>query len=378
MRIGIDARCVSYPKTGDRTYTLGLLSGLVEVNAALGAPHEFILYFDRPPPDDLPCRRGGRLLPAWHTRVLRTRVGRLWTLRALPRAAREDALDVLHVQYNAPRLRRPAIVTTVHDVSFRLFPEWFSLKDRLLLDWGLRGTLRVARAVLAVSECTARDLQRIYGVPPERIAVTPNAAPVGFARADEPEVRQVLGELQVPEPYALFVGVLQPRKNVIGIVRAFLRARREHSLPHNLVIAGKVGWKAEEILETVRAAELTGAVRYLGYVEDRHLPALYTGAQMLVFPTFYEGFGIPVLEAFACGTAVIGGTEGAVPEVAGDAALLVDPYDEQALAAAIARLALDTELRATLIERGRARLGDFSWRRTAELTLQAYQRAVPL
>ncbi|HUS80960.1 MAG TPA: glycosyltransferase, partial [Armatimonadota bacterium] len=245
MHIGLDARAISYPKTGDRSYTLGLIGGLAAVNQALGSPHRFTLYFDREPPADLPCARGGELLPGWATRVLSARIGRLWTLRALPAAARQDRLDVLHVQYNGPRLRGPALVTTVHDVSFRLHPEWFPLKDRLVLDWGLRATLRRAAGVLAVSECTSRDLQDIYRVPADRITVTPNALLEGFGPPGEERVSEVLQRHALQRPYALFVGVLQPRKNLERIIRAFVSARERHGLRHQFVIAGKVGWKAE-------------------------------------------------------------------------------------------------------------------------------------
>jgi len=367
LRIGIE---------GDRSYTLGLIGGLAQVNQGLGNPHEFVLYFDGEPPDDLRRAVDGELMQGWSVRTLRTRFSRMWTLWALPRAARADALDVLHVQYNAPRMRRPAVVTTVHDITFRLFPDWFTLKDRLLLGWGLRHTLRTAAGTLVVSECTRQDLERVYGVAPETITVTPNALASGFARPPEDVIEKVLERLGVQRPYALFVGVLQPRKNIERMVRAMIAARDEHGLDHRLVVAGKVGWKAESALETVLAAEVAGAAQYLGYVADEDLPALYAGADMFVFATLYEGFGIPVLEAFACGTPVITSNVSALPEVAGDAALLVDPRDEDEIAGAIARLARDEDLRESLIARGHERVKRFSWTRTAELTLEAYERAV--
>ncbi|MCD6361151.1 MAG: glycosyltransferase family 4 protein, partial [Armatimonadetes bacterium] len=269
-----------------------------------------------------------------------------------------------------------AVVTTVHDVSFRMFPEWFSLKDRLLLDWGLRATLRVVKGVLSVSERTAEDLRRFYDVPAGDITVTPNALGEGFTAPGKQQMEDTLARLEVSRPYALFVGVLQPRKNIVRIVRAFMRARAEHSLPHQLVIAGKVGWKSGRILETVASAEAAGAVRRLGYVDDADLPALYAGADVFVFPTLYEGFGIPVLEAFACDTPVLASDTGALPEVAGDAALLVPPADEEAIAEGIVRLISDSRLRERMIAAGRARLERYSWRRTALLTLAAYERAV--
>lgn len=374
LRIGIDARTVGHPKTGDRTYALGLLHGLATLRREGTCDHEFIAYLDADPPPNLPFMVDGRVEAGWQVRALQAAHDRLWTLAALPAAARADGLDVLHVQYNGPRLRRPALVTTVHDVSFRLFPEWFPVRDRLLLDWGLRSTLGAAAAVLTGSECTRDDLQQLYGIPPERITVTPYALLPGFTAPSEARVAAIRAQYHLSGPYLLFVGVRQPRKNLPRAIRAFLAARRTHRLPHRLAIVGKPGWCADETEAALAAAE--EAVVALGYVPDDDLPALYAGADAFLFPSLYEGFGLPVLEAFACGAPVITSAVGALPEVAGDAALLVDPTAEDQIADAIFRVLSDAQLRARLIAAGHERLGRFDWRRTAELTVSAYERAV--
>lgn len=374
LRVGIDARAVSYAKTGDRSYALGLVDGLARLMEQERASLKVTLFFDCEPPGDLPCMREGELLPGWRTQVLPSTNSRLWTLVLLPQAARELDLDVLHVQYNGPRTTHPALVTTVHDISFRLFPEWFPLKDRLVLDLGLRSTFSVARSVLTGSECTRVDLERVYGLPPERIAVAPYALTPGFGAPEAGVVEEVLARHDVTRPYVLFVGVRQPRKNLPRAIAAFRRVRRQSGLPHRLVLAGKRGWQADE---TERAIEAAGEdVQPLGYVPDADLPALYAGAEAFLFPSLYEGFGLPVLEAFACGTPVIAGNVSAMPEVAGDAALLVDPRDEGQIAEALLRLLGDGELRATLAERGRARLREFDWLETARATVGAYRQAV--
>ncbi len=374
LRIGIDARAVSYPKTGDRSYTLGLIDGLARLTLGGEISHEFVLFFDREPPADLPCMRDGRLLSGWSTETLTAAHARLWTLRTLPRAARRLGVDALHVQYNGPRVRRPALVTTVHDVSFRLFPEWFSLRDRLVLDLGLRSTLSVAEHVFAVSECTRRDITEVYDVAPRRITVTHNALPPGFEAPGHGEVASVLESHGVDRPYVLFVGVRQPRKNLPRAIRAFSTAKATADLPHRLVLVGKHGWQSGETEAAIR--EAGDDVQAIGYVPDADLPSLYAGAELFLFPSLYEGFGIPVLEAFACGTPVITSDGSALPEVAGDAALAVDPRDEASIAEALLRLLADADLRAKLVERGRARLSEFDWAETARRTVAGYERAV--
>lgn len=374
LRIGIDARTVCHPKTGDRTYALGLLHGLAVLRREGAVAHDFVAYLDDEPPPDLPFMSEGEIDAGWQVRVLQAAHERLWAMTALPLAARTDRLDVLHVQYNGPRLRRPALVTTVHDVSFRLFPEWFPVRDRLLLDWGLRSTLNVAAAVLTGSECTREDLQRVYGVPPALISVTPYALLPGFAPPREAQIATTLERYGLARPYLLFVGVRQPRKNLPRAIRAFISAKRDHDLPHRLAVAGKPGWCADETEAAISAAG--EAVVTLGYVPDADLPALYAGADAFLFPSLYEGFGIPVLEAFACEAPVITSKVSALPEVAGNAALLVDPTSEAEIAGAIAQLLSDAQLRARLIAAGRERLAQFDWRRTAELTVAAYERAV--
>jgi len=365
VRIGIDARTACGRYTGDRSYTLGLIHGL----AAISSGHEFVLYLDGPPPLGLPSG------PQWQVRVLRAPVPRLWTPVVLPRAARADGVEVLHVQYIAPACRRPVVVTTVHDVTFRLHPEWFTVKDRLLLDWGMRRSLRTVGAVLAVSEWTRRDLLRVYGLAADRVCVTPNALPPTFALPEPSEVGAVRGKYGLEEPYVLFVGVLQPRKNLPRMIGGFLAAKRRHGLPHAFVIAGKEGWKCGPIFEALKATEAGDDVRLIGYVPDEDLPGLFAGADVFLFATLYEGFGIPVLEAFASGTAVITSNTSALPEVAGEAAVLVDPCNESEIAEAVGRVLTDEGLRRHLVEAGGERLKAFSWERTAELTVACYERA---
>ena len=366
MRIGIDARTVLGRKTGDRSYTLGLIHGLV----AVGGEHEFVLYVDADP--------AGALAPAAPNFCVHTIThpkGRLWTLLGLPAAARHDALDMLHVQYMLPLHSPCPMVTTIHDVSFRLHPEWFALRDRLVFRMGLPGSLRRAAAILAVSECTRDDIVREFGVPREKIHVTLNAPPPDFqAPGPDADTEQTCARYGLTRPYVLFVGVLQPRKNPVRIVRGFVRAKREADLPHVLAIVGKRGWLYDDVFAAVEELDAKQDVVFTGYAEDEDLPALYTAADLFLFPTLYEGFGIPVLEAFACGTPTITSHAAGNAETAGDAALLVDPYSEDEIARGIVEALTNDALRDGLRRKGLARAREFSWERSAKLTIACYEQ----
>lgn len=365
MRVGIDGRVLLGRKTGDRTYALGLLRGLL----GIPAPPQVVVMLDRHPDAALQAA-----LPGAEFAVRERPSGYLWTLMALPRLAAETRVELLHVQYMTP-LRAPCpIITTIHDISFRLHPEWFPLRHRLVMNTFIPGSIKRAQAVLTPSEATAADIRRAYGCPPPSVEVTPYAAPSEFgALPADAEVSACLSRVDIRRPYMLYVGNLQPRKNVARLLRAFAHARAETGFAHRLVIVGQAGWQCEEEVRELRSAEAAGHALHAGYVDDADLPALYAGADAFLFPTLMEGFGLPVLEAMAMGTPVLTSDVSSLPDVAGDAALLVDPTDEGAIGAGISALAADTILRARLRDAGRARAAQFSWRRTAELTRAVYQ-----
>ncbi len=364
MRVGIDGRVLSGRKTGDRTYALGLLQGL----RGLEKPPRIVVMLDREPDTTLQTALEGVQF------AVRERPrGYLWTLVALPRLARETGVDLLHVQYMTPFGAPCPVITTIHDISFRLHPEWFPLRHRLVMNTFIPRSVRRAAAVIAPSEATATDIRREYGCPPPTIHVTPYAAPLEFAgRPSQEAVYGCLEKHRIAQPFMLYIGNLQPRKNIRRLLRAFVAARTAEHFAHQLVIVGQAGWQCREELDELEQARRAGHVAITGYVEDEDLPALYAGAEAFLFPTLMEGFGLPVLEAMAVGTPVLTSNTSSLPEVAGDAALLVNPLDEHALAEAIARLAHSPQLRATLRDAGFARAAQFSWQRTAELTLALY------
>jgi glycosyltransferase involved in cell wall biosynthesis len=290
---------------------------------------------------------------------------------------RRRPVDVLHVQYTAPPLAPCPVVATVHDLSFEHIPETFKLRSRVQLKLTVRATVRRAAHVIAPSEFTRRDLVETYGLDPARVTAIPLAVAPHFRPVeDAAEVGRVRRRYGIEGEYVLAVGSIQPRKNLGRLVRAYSalrRARGRSNLPQ-LVLVGKKAWLYGETLKAVEEEGLAGSVVLTGYVLEGDLPALYTGALCFAYPSFYEGFGLPPLEAMSCGTPVLTGDRTSLPEVVGDAGLTVDPFDTEALASALARLIDDDALRASLRERGLRRARGFDWRETARMTLKVYRK----
>jgi glycosyltransferase involved in cell wall biosynthesis len=363
MRIALDCRTVTAPKTGDRTYALGLSQGLVP----LLEPADELLYYTWEPTSLAPSAAG--VLPV----VLPAQPRWTWTPLVFPRDLRRRRADVAHVQYLVPPWAPCPVVTTIHDLAFRRFPGLFPVKHRLLLNWLIPLAARHAAHVITGSEATRRDLCEFYHLPAEAVTVTPYAADPQFrpqhpARARE-AVRRRLG---IPGPYVLSVGVLQPRKNLPRLVRAYGRIAAR--FPHRLVLVGKEGWANAELRAAAASLPVGKEAIFTGYVADADLPALYAGADLFVYPSLYEGFGLPPLEAMACGTPVLTSNTSSLPEVVGEAGRTVDPTDERALSLALEALLADPAERARLRAAGQARAAEFSWERTARETLAVYRR----
>lgn len=383
MRIAIDGRALTGRFTGDRTYWRNLLRLLPGADP----DNEYLLYSRLPiGPDVL------RPWPNMSCRVVPASNDRLWTLFALPKALRQDKADLVHVQYTAPpRQFCPCpMVTTVHDISFRLYPEWFPARHRLLLNWSVPPSMRQAARVITDSECSHRDILRIYKLPPQKVVTIPLGLPEGFASshgqaADEAEREMARGTIRtqgkVTAPFVLAVGVLQPRKNLLLLAEAFGRAKRDFCLPHQLVLVGKAGWGTEQ--EALREAarhgggpEAAAALVFPGYVEDADLPLYYRACDLFAYPSLYEGFGLPPLEAMACGAPVLTSDAPAMPEVVGDAALILPAIDASAWAQGLGKTLTDGAARRRLAALGPAHAARFTWEVTAQRTRAVYQEAV--
>lgn len=299
-------------------------------------------------------------------------VPRLATLEAVL-----GAVDCFHATaYAVPRARRVPVVLTVHDLTLLRHPELGTPALRRTVGAVARHAAE-ARLVIADSRATADDLIALCGVPAARIRVVP----LGVAAAFQPLPRDaarahVARRFGLDAPYLLHVGTLEPRKNLPRLIAACAGLWRGGALTQRLVLAGADGWGTAAVARAIAAAGTAARVTRLGRVDAADLPALYAAADALVFPSLYEGFGLPVLEAMACATPVLTSRAGALPEVAGDAALLVDPGDHAALADAVRRIAGDRDLRARLAAAGPPRAAAFTWARTAQETLAVYREAM--
>jgi len=269
-------------------------------------------------------------------------------------------------------LRSMPTVLTVHDLIFRHLPEHHKRLNRWYLNWSLPLYCRRATRIIAISECTRGDLMTAYGLPADKIVVVHEAADPRFRPQDSDRMDAVRDLYGLPERYVLFVGTIEPRKNLTRLLHAFETVHAE-GLTDALVLVGKRGWLYEGFFAELERSPSNEAVILPGYVPDEDLPAVYGGAHVLVFPSLYEGFGLPLLEAMACGTPVACSGTSSLPEVGGEAARYFDPLSEASITEALRSLLSDDALRRDLAERGLARASRFSWDRVADETEAVYR-----
>ena len=374
MHIGIDAHAIGARQGGNETYIANLIKSLAEIDG----DNLYTIYLADAAAaqwrENFTTRYKNfsvRLLPP-PTPLVRVPVYLTYELFRRP-------VDVLHVQYTAPPFCRVPVVVTIHDLAFERMPETFTRRGSFQLKLTVRRTAKKAARIATVSEYSRQDLLDIYKLPPEKVVVTYNGVESSFTpQPSVPnEAEAVRKRFGVSRDFLLAVGSLQPRKNLVRLIRAYarLRSEREDFRPQ-LVIVGRKLWLASEIFDEVKRQRWADDVILTGYVADEDLPALYRAARAFVYPSLFEGFGLPPLEAMASGTPVVTSDVSSIPEITGDAALLIDPNDERALANALIEIVNNDRLRAELREKGIAQAKKFTWRDAAEKTLRLYRRLI--
>ncbi len=366
MRIGIDARMLGSGKGGGETYVRNMIQGLSVVDP----DDDYTLFLNESLPEGVVpgAERMRQVVVPRHSRVPNPVSFSL----ALARAR----VDVAHAQYMAPWPWPVRVVVSLHDIAYERYPRFFDPGTVAGFRTYVPLTLRRARMVLTLSDFCKGEIVRRYRVPPEKVAVTFCAAnPIFHPLRDPTRLADVCARYGTGERFILCVGNLEPRKNLRAMIEAYVRLRRADTTRHRLVLVGRKGWLYDEIFAAARASGYADDLVFTDYVPNANLVALYNAADVFVYPSIYEGFGIPPLEAMACGTPVVCSNTSSLPEVVGDAALMVDPFDVEALAGAVARVLDDADLRAQLTARGPARAAAFSWEKTACIIAEAYQAA---
>jgi glycosyltransferase involved in cell wall biosynthesis len=366
IRLAVDARQLALGPSGDRTYLLALLREY----GSLATEWPIALCYGAGRDTGLEAEA----LPAgWSRHHLHSRPGWLWTPWAWPWFLRRERIQVAHAQYLVPPVAPCPTVVTIHDVSFLRHPEWFPRRAVRVMRRLIPLSARRATRIITGSAHAADEIADLCRVPRAKIVVIPYAAGPAFTPGNRAAARQRVAEaFGLNGPYVLAVGLIQPRKNLSRLVEAFRLVAGEHG-DLALAIVGRAGLQAEELRERVGALGLAERVRFCGQVSDADLPDLYRAAEVLVYPSLYEGFGLPALEAMACGTPVVAANATALPEVVGGAGVLVDPLSVEAIAEAMHRVLGDAGLAARLAEAGVARAREFSWRRCAEAHLALFQ-----
>jgi glycosyltransferase involved in cell wall biosynthesis len=364
LRIGIDVHSIGSRSGGNETYYHELVKALAE------APrdHHFVLYYTNESALNWikPSANFStvRLRPA--NRALRIPFTFAWR-------AQQDHLDVFHAQYIVPPFLRCRTVTTIADIAYERFPDFFPAHQRAAFKMLIPWSARRADHIITVSDHSKRDLVSSYSVPQEKVSVTYEGAAAGFIPLERSLAKQRLAaKYKLHENFILYVGRLQARKNLGQLVAAYAALRRS-GCRHKLVLVGKADSLFGPVLAQVRAEGLDREVVLTGYVPDEDLPSFYSAADLFVYPSFYEGFGLPVVEAMACGVPVVTSKGSSLEELAGESALLVDPMDVKSIESAMGRVLSDAGLAERMVEDGLRRSRQFSFKNTASQTIDVYE-----
>jgi glycosyltransferase involved in cell wall biosynthesis len=371
MRIGIDFHQAQRPGNGNCSYSRGLVEALLKIDQEneyfLYVTDTGLLYFDK---FKNVSNAHLRLVPVkWS--VFRDYIIGIKT--------RSDDLDIFHSQYIAPPFFSGQLVLMIHDISYEHFPNYFSkiewLRNKILITRSIKKYARI----ITVSEFSKNDLVQTYGINPQKIAVTYNGLGNSFRVLEKTDQHlKIFKKFGIGGKYILFVGRIDARKNLSGLIKSFIILKNFYKIPHQLVIAGGKSFLPREIRRQLDLDKVNykNEIIFTGYLPEEELPVFYNYADVFVYPSLYEGFGLPVLEAMACGCPVVASNVASIPEVLGEAGILVTPTDIDELATAIYRVISDNNLRRQLSQAGLARAALFSWEKTATETLKIYREVV--
>jgi glycosyltransferase involved in cell wall biosynthesis len=370
MRIGFDATALPAEPVGAGRYIIRLVRAL----AAHSAEHELVVFVqdNRRVLIDTPLLENVRWIETPEISPARRLV---WEQTTLPRLARRSGIDLLHSpHYTRPLSLSCASVVTFHDMTFLLYPQLHTRTKRLFFPWMMRMSARRADAIIADSDSTRRDAMKILQIPAEKIVTVPLGIGEEFHPVTDVDLLEdCRRRYNLPQTFLLYVGLVEPRKNLPLLLEAYARLSQQEDAPP-LIVVGRFGWMVEDVFRQIEALHLQERVHFSGYIPDQDLPLVYNLAQSLLYPSRYEGFGFPPLEAMACGTPVITTAVSAMQDQVGDAGLLIPPQDELALFEAMRRLSNDRVLREDLSVRGRRQAEKFTWNQTARKTLNIYQQ----
>ena len=361
MKIGIDIHTVGARQTGNETYIRNVIEHMV-------CDHELHFYHTNADRESLPQWSGQyhRIKP--HNPLVRIPL-------SFPLALKRDNIDVAHFQYVAPPVTHCPTVVMVHDISYEFFPEFFNPLSRKRMQWLIPYSARNCAHVLTVSEYSRQQIIRTYGIAEDKVTVTYNGVNAAFRPIDDTaSLAQTLQRFAIDSPYILAVGNLQPRKNIERLVRIFCQLKRQDRIAQKLVLVGKVDYRGHAIEQQIQDSGLQDDIITTGYVSDDELIALYNQDDFFVYPSYYEGFGLPVIEAMACATPVITSDVASIPEVGGDAALYIQPDSDDDLRTSMITLADSQQQRQQLIAKGLRQAQKFSWETTARQTLDILER----
>ncbi len=354
-------------KTGTENYASILLDHLLQIDKR----NSYQLYLSSQLPANSPFHQ-----PNVQPQVIPYR--RLWTQAGLAKQVWLHQPDVLFIPaHTMPIIHRPSLrcVVTIHDLGYEYLPQYHQFPNKLYLNRTTEFAAKHATRLIAVSEFTKQDLIRKLNVPPERIAVVYEGVDLQQNRRPTKEIiAKAKAKHKLTKPYILFVSTIQPRKNLVRLIEAFDQIKDIYP-DLDLALAGGKGWLSEDIYAAPTRLGITDRVKFLGYIDDADKPALYAGAEISAFVSLFEGFGLPVLESMACGTAVVAANTSSLPEVVGEAGLLVNPTSVEAIADGLHQLLSRPQLRRQLIEKGYQQVKKFSWQTAAEQTLKVLQDA---